>query len=214
MNGKTGPNPALRPGSGVSRRDSGAGERLAVAVTHPSASPDSAGAAIEAHRQAWYEDFCARAKGTNVNDRTLLATDYLNHFNEIIMLMELVPDAPECLEDCRAWEPKSYVQHFQDSHIADRDLAIAAYAYSPPEFRTTFDYVVAEMNRLVATALPAIEAATQKGDAERCRHIVEMSVAGLRALVDRASAAIHGNVHAMDQGEIDRLMELSTASWA
>ena len=106
--------------------------------------------AADAHRAAWYEDFCARAKGTNVNDRTLLATDYLNHFNEIIMLMELIPDAPECLEDCRAWEPKSYVEHFQSSSIADRDLAIAAYPYSPPEFRNTFDYVVAEMNRLVA----------------------------------------------------------------
>ena len=44
--------------------------------------------------QARYPEFCARAKGTNVNDRTLLATDYLNHVNEIIMLLELVPDAP------------------------------------------------------------------------------------------------------------------------
>lgn len=181
------------------------------------ATPVSAPASLppaDAHRQAWYEDFCERAKGTNVNDKTLLATDYLNHFNEIIMLMELIPDAPECLEDCRAWEPKSYVQHFHDSSIADRDLAIAAYPYSPPEFRGTFDYVVAEMNRLVATALPAIEAAVEKKDDERCRHIVEMSVAGLRALGDRASAAIHGDIHAMDQSEIDRLMEISTASWA
>ncbi len=184
-----------------------------TATGNSSAIVTNALPAADAHRAAWYEDFCARAKGTNVNDRTLLATDYLNHFNEIIMLMELIPDAPECLEDCRAWEPKSYVEHFQSSSIADRDLAIAAYPYSPPEFRNTFDYVVAEMNRLVAAALPAIEAATTKGDTERCRHIVEMSVSGLRALVDRASAAIHGDIHAMDQGEIDRLMELSTASW-
>lgn len=166
------------------------------------------------HRQAWYEDFAARAKGTNVNDRTLLATDYLNHINEIIMLLELVPDAPECLEDCRAWEPKTYVEHFQASSIADRDLAIAAYPYSPPEFRNIFDYLVAEMNRLVATALAAIDAATAKGNAERCRHIVEAAVSGLRTMVDQASAAIHGDVQAMDQVEIDQLMERSTAGWA
>jgi hypothetical protein len=168
----------------------------------------------DGHRQAWYEDFCARAKGTNVNDRTLLATDYLNHINEIIMLLELVPDAPECLEDCRAWEPKTYVEHFQESHIADRNLAIAAYPYSPPEYREIFDYLVGEMNRLVITALPAIEAATASGDEERRRHIVEMTVSGLRAMVDQASAAIHGNVLAMGQAEIDRLMELSTITWA
>ncbi len=185
-----------------------------TATSNSSAIVTKPAPAADPLRAAWYEDFCARAKGTNVNDRTLLATDYLNHFNEIIMLLELVPDAPECLEDCRAWEPKSYVEHFQASSIADRDLAIAAYPYSPPEFRGTFDYVIAEMNRLIAKALPAIDAATAKGDEARSRHIVEMSVAGLRALVDRASAAIHGNVHAMDQGEIDRLMEITTASWA
>ncbi|MBM3566696.1 MAG: hypothetical protein FJX42_11365, partial [Alphaproteobacteria bacterium] len=27
---------------------------------------------------------CRRARGTNVNDQTLLATDYLNHFNEVV----------------------------------------------------------------------------------------------------------------------------------
>jgi hypothetical protein len=183
-----------------------------AAVNQPAAN--GSGSAADDLRQAWYEDFCARAKGTNVNDRTLLATDYLNHFNEIIMLLELVPDAPECLEDCRAWQPKTYVEHFQASSIADRDLAIAAYPYSPPEFRNPFDYTVAEMNRLMATALPAIEAATAKADEQRCRHIVEMTVNGLRSMVDSCSAAIHGDVAAMDQAGIDRLMELSTSGWA
>ena len=177
-------------------------------------SADSGSISAEAHRQAWYEDFAARAKGTNVNERTLLATDYLNHINEIIMLLELVPDAPECLEDCRGWQPKTYVQHFEDSSIADRDLAIAAYPYSPPEFRRLFDRLVMEMNRLVERALPAIEAANAKGDEQRSRHIVEISVSGLRTMVDQASATIHGDSQVMDQAAIDALMERSAVSWA
>src|SRR5688500_32402 len=123
--------------------------------------------------QARYPEFCARARVTNVNDRTLLATDYLNHVNEIIMLMELVPDAPECLEDCRAWRPMSYVAHFEASSIADRDLAIAAYAFSPPEFRATFDRLTAEMHRVIAGALASLEAALAQGDEERARRVVE-----------------------------------------
>ena len=184
------------------------------AITETSRSAVSEPAPSEAHRQAWYEDFAARAKGTNVNERTLLATDYLNHVNEIIMLLELVPDAPECLEDCRAWQPKTYVQHFEDSSIADRDLAIAAYPYSPPAVRRIFDLLVMEMNRLVERALPAIEAASTNGDEQRCRHIVEMSVNGLRTMVDQASAAIHGDAAIMDQAGVDELLERSTASWA
>jgi hypothetical protein len=183
-------------------------------VSETSRSADNAAASAEAHRQAWYEDFAARAKGTNVNERTLLATDYLNHINEIIMLLELVPDAPECLEDCRAWQPKTYVQHFEESSIADRDLAIAAYPYSPPEFRRLFDRLVMEMNRLVERALPAIEAASGKDDAQRCRHIVEISVSGLRTMVDQASATIHGDSQVMDQAAIDELLERAAVSWA
>lgn len=184
------------------------------ATIDPARAPRSDATTPEALRQAWYEDFAVRAKGTNVNERTLLATDYLNHINEIIMLLELVPDAPECLEDCRAWQPKTYVQHFEESSIADRDLAIAAYPYAPPTVRHIFDLLVMEMNRLVERALPAVEAAHANGDEERCRHIVEMSVGGLRTMVDQASAAIHGDAQVMDQAGVDELMERSTASWA
>src|SRR4030095_9107484 len=126
--------------------------------------------------QARYAEFCVRAKGTNVNDRTLLATDYLNHVNEIIMLLELVPDAPECLEDCRAWQPMSYTEHFQASSIADRDLAIEAYAFSPPEFRGNFDRLIAEMHRVIAGALARVEAASAQGDEERVRRVIELAV--------------------------------------
>jgi hypothetical protein len=158
--------------------------------------------------QARYSEFCARAKGTNVNDRTLLATDYLNHVNEIIMLLELVPDAPECLEDCRAWQPISYTQHFEASSIADRDLAIAAYEFSPPEFRGIFDRLTAEMHRVIGGALASLDAATALGDEQRARRVVELAVGALKTMVDQASSTIHGDVQIMDQAEIDGLMDM------
>jgi hypothetical protein len=101
-------------------------------------------------RAAQTQALCERARGSNVNEKTLLATDYLNHVNEIVMLLDLVPDAPECLEDCKAWQPLSYQDHFRASNIADRDLAIEAYDFSPPAFKEPFDRLVGEMNRLVA----------------------------------------------------------------
>ena len=158
--------------------------------------------------QARYGEFCTRAKGTNVNHRTLLATDYLNHVNEIIMLMELVPDAPECLEDCRAWQPISYVEHFQASSIADRDLTIEAYAFSPPEFRDTFDRLTSEMHRVIAGALARVEAAIAQGDEARAQRVVTLAVRALKTMVDQASSTIHGDVQVMDQAAIDRLMDM------
>ena len=36
----------------------------------------------------------ARLVDTNINEKALLATDYLNHFHEFVMLLELVRDHP------------------------------------------------------------------------------------------------------------------------
>ena len=104
-------------------------------------------------------------KGKNINEETLLATDYLNHFNEIVMLLDMVPTMPECLDDAKAWAPKSYEQHFQDSVFADKDLAILAYQNAPPQFREPFDDTVAAMNALVAEGLTSIEASVATGEA-------------------------------------------------
>ena len=46
-----------------------------------------------AFKNSMTEHLRAHTKGTNVNEETLLTTDYLNHFNEIIMLLEIVPSA-------------------------------------------------------------------------------------------------------------------------
>ena len=77
-------------------------------------------------RSPEYLDIKARAAASNLDSETLLATDYLNHFNEIVMLLEMVPDMPEIMDEVKAWKPKAYVDHFRDSTIADRDLAIEA----------------------------------------------------------------------------------------
>src|SRR3982074_2661557 len=69
----------------------------------------------------------ARLRAANINPRTGLATDYLNHFNEAVMLLEMVPDMPECAEDFLGGRPMSYAEHFKASNFNARDLAIEAY---------------------------------------------------------------------------------------
>lgn len=159
-------------------------------------------------RHQRYLELCRQAQGSNVNDRTLLATDYLNHINEIVMLVEIIPDAPECLEDCKAWQPLGYQAHFENSGIADRDLAIEAYDFSPPEFRQAFDKLVAEMNRLVALTITRMEEALAEGNDDITRLIATRASRNLQDLIGQAGAVIHGEAAVVDQEEIDRLMEI------
>jgi hypothetical protein len=76
----------------------------------------------------------AALRAANINPQTGLATDYLNHFNEAIMLLEMIPDIPECADDFLAWSPLSYAEHFWASNFKARDLAIEAYESAAPIF--------------------------------------------------------------------------------
>ena len=89
--------------------------------------------AIRIHGRALIEARAAQLRAANINPRTGLATDYLNHFNEAIMLLEMVPDMPECAEDFLGWQPLSYAEHFTASNFKARDLAIEAYESADPE---------------------------------------------------------------------------------
>src|ERR1700750_3298920 len=81
----------------------------------------------------------ARLAAANINPQTGLATDYLNHFNEAVMLLDLLPQTPECIIELIGWEPLSDEKHCAPSHLKDRALAIAAYAAAEPRARLRLD---------------------------------------------------------------------------
>src|SRR5436853_3044268 len=103
----------------------------------------------------------AQLRAANINPRTGLATDYLNHFNEAIMLLEMIPDMPECAEDFLTWSPLSYVEHFWASNFKARDLAIEAYEPADAKIRTEFDNVTATMTSILTAVGLAMREAHQ-----------------------------------------------------
>ncbi len=148
-----------------------------------------------------------RIKGTNIDERTLLATDYLNHFNEIVMLVELVPDMPELFSEAQEWQPKSYQDHFRDSTFTDKELAIDAYNHVLPEYREPFEETIRRMNELVGASLARIETALADGSEDRLRDLATTASRRLQKLIDVASSIIHGATATMEQTDIDRLLE-------
>src|ERR1700686_5743522 len=95
------------------------------------------------------EAWMAKLRAANINPRTGLATDYLNHFNEAIMLLEMIPDIPECAEDFLQWRPLSYAEHFTASNFKARDLAISAYESAAAGIRAAFDNITGAMTSIL-----------------------------------------------------------------
>src|SRR3954466_2318344 len=103
----------------------------------------------------------ARLVAANINPRTGLATDYLNHFNEAIMLLEMIPDMPECAEDFLNWRPLSYSEHFTASNFSARDLAIEAYESAHPAVRGEFDHITGTMTSILTAVGSAMREVSQ-----------------------------------------------------
>ncbi|MDA1089817.1 MAG: hypothetical protein O3A85_05845 [Proteobacteria bacterium] len=148
----------------------------------------------------------AKVKGSNIDETTLLATDYLNHFNEIVMLLEMVPDMPDMLEDVKEWKPKSYQDHFRDSTIGEKDLAIEAYDFVPAQYRDPFEQTVEQINLLIASTVERLEKNVIAGEDDVLRANTQSLSQLIQRLMDTASAIIHGSSKTMDQAEIDILL--------
>jgi hypothetical protein len=146
-------------------------------------------------------------EGKNINGSSLLATDYLNHFNEVVMLLEMAPDMPEILEDAREWQPLSYCQHFAQSTFSDRELAIWAYENAPLDVIRPFEQLVLRVDREIKGAIDNIEAKAPNVTADHLRTIVGDHLKIIKRLLEKIAAIINGATPPNSQAAIDALIE-------
>jgi hypothetical protein len=141
----------------------------------------------------------AELRAANINPRTGLATDYLNHFNEAIMLLEMIPDMPGCAEDFLGWQPLSYAEHFTASNFKARDLAITCYESANARIRAEFDSITSAMSSILSAVGAAMREAEQ--DEARAR-LAEQATGWVKPLVMQAGGIINGGTEA----DVDYIM--------
>src|SRR5438045_780517 len=86
-----------------------------------------------------------------IADPPSLTTDYLNHFGELVMLLEMLPDMPEAIDDAKGWAPRSYLQHVDLVGIGDPVGLRRNYEELASARRQRFDETSAAANRLGQT---------------------------------------------------------------
>jgi hypothetical protein len=109
--------------------------------------------------------FRSELAAANINPDSFLATDYLNHFNEIVMLLEMAVDMPDLMEEAASWKPASYVEHFEGSGFTDRELVIEAWGMTRPSVRACFEDAVEQLDELILSILNTLSEATRPGGA-------------------------------------------------
>jgi hypothetical protein len=159
---------------------------------------------VSAFRSAMIGHFRSHIPGTNINESTLLASDYLNHFHELVMLLEAVSSEPQGFaDDLLSWRPLTYEEHFAESGFRDKNLAIAAYRRAPPKIRARFDEAVERLHGEAVTLVGEV-AGKLTGNPKVLNKACEQAAQRLRVLIDEANAIANGEALA-DRADPDTL---------
>ena len=163
---------------------------------------------VAAFRSAMVGHFRSHVPGTNINESTLIASDYLNHFHELVMLLEAIGAEPkEFADDLMSWRPLTYEEHFSESGFRDKNLAIAAYRRAPPRIRARFDEAVARLHGEALTIVGEVAGELGSGRA-RLDKTCEQAAQRLRVLIDEANAIANGEA-LPERVDADKLGDVS-----
>lgn len=110
------------------------------------------------------------------------------------MLAELVVDMPDMLEDFKEWSPKHYKDHFRESGVADKELAIDAYDVSPQEYKDPFESTIALLNRQITILQKKLESEKNSLGSHENSAFISAKCELIRGLIDRAGGVINGHI--------------------
>lgn len=137
----------------------------------------------------------------NVHSVSGLATDYLNVFNEALMLLSLAGDEPEMLEELADWTAPDYATHFQQSGFAARDVIIAAYETAPQAVRAPFDAAAAQLAAAIQKVVAQLTRAQAAGG--DLPAMIQVVTESLQRDIARLDALIHGGAEALASNASD-----------
>lgn len=150
-----------------------------------------------------------------VNPASGLANDFLNVYNEILMLIELLPAMPELADDIAAWRPASYRAYFMQSRLPGSDEALSKYAMLEPSFRAIFEASVEQLAEGGVAAVQAITEAVSFGAKDGGQQIADLCascVAHLRRLLDSTEQMVNFG-HVAEGGDLQAMVnELFSAA--
>lgn len=143
---------------------------------------------------------------TSLNPYTQLSSDFLNQFNEVAMILEMLAEWPEGLEDLHNWRPRGYIEHFENSGFHDADTVIEAYQNAPRRIRTRFEAHIRELDDVIKIGLDSLLRSAMTG--------MNLSICGagqalaieVHDAVMRLSRIINTSSTGADQQQIDDLI--------
>jgi hypothetical protein len=117
-----------------------------------------------------------------------LSTDYLNHYSEILMLIEMASDDESIVAEIAGWQPIGYREYFVKSPLRHAAAALAAYDRLGAEQRTAFERQMEALDKLAQAAILALQPPCHR---QNVLLIAEAIGPAIRRQIDRAAAFLN-----------------------
>jgi hypothetical protein len=148
-----------------------------------------------------------------VNPASGIANDYLNHFNEVLLLIENLPTLlPEMLDELLGWQPVTYREYFAKSLLPGSARALQIYDGLEDSFRRDFESIIDGINAMALASIEVIRAhRSQSGDLDpsKVSDFCENASSAIRSALNRAADLVNnGRASPAEspQGIADRLI--------
>ena len=130
-----------------------------------------------------------------VNPQSGIANDYLNHFNEILLLIENLPALlPEMVDEIVAWKPVGYREYFEKSPLPGSKETLKIYDSLDEAFRRDFDYMIELLDKIVLHSIDIINKNRLPDgtlDPDGIGEICERLSASMRVVLDRTADLVN-----------------------
>lgn len=169
-------------------------------------------AAASAHRADYPSEQEQRAvliktSHIHLNPDTGLSTDFLNQYNELVMMLDLAASDPEILQELSGWYPKSYCEHFENSRLRDWNKAVDAYHIAPRVVRSRLNALSGELNMLALAGLGSLQSALRSGPTTGIGYAAQALSEEMRSYIERLMVIIDGDKYSNQQADIDALFD-------
>jgi hypothetical protein len=130
-------------------------------------------------------------------DRDGLSTDYLNHYCEILMLIEMASFDDAVVAEIAHWQPVGYRDYFLNSPLRRAAAALDSYGALPEDRRREFEQTVQALDKLALAAILALQPPCHPQNVVLIGEVIGPAI---RRLIDRAADFLNCNGESLCDG--------------
>jgi len=149
---------------------------------------------------------------SGIDAETGFASDFLNQFNEVVMLLDCVAAHDSfAIDDLLEWEPRGYAAHFAAGRLAERLRIVRAYRMAPKGPRRRLDSLSRELAGLVTAGAAFIAACRRAGADDSVAPLARHLASDVRRRLATLDSLVHAGTQRPSAAEVSMLFAARAA---